>query len=104
MGHDDGPQAIKYFNAEVQKVLTSRNYLFLTPQENAPSPNVIMVTPNTQCEGEDERTSALSLSDVLLKDGQLRDMYLDDRPKRDKQSNADPQLQGNSNGDNLKRK
>jgi hypothetical protein len=47
VGHDDGPQAIKYFNAEVRKVLTSRNYRFLTPQENAPSPDVIVVSGHT---------------------------------------------------------
>jgi hypothetical protein len=26
VGHEDGPQAIEYYNAKVQKVLTSRNY------------------------------------------------------------------------------
>ena len=104
VGHEDGPQAIKYFNAEVRKVLTSRNYRFLTPQENAPLPDVIVVAPDAQCEGEEKRVSAPSSSDVPLEDGQLGDMHLDDVPIRDEQSNADPQPKGNSNGDSLKRK
>jgi hypothetical protein len=58
VGHEDGPQAIEYYNAEVQKVLTSRNYRFLTPQKESPSPNVIVVAPDAQCEGE--RAGALS--------------------------------------------
>ena len=49
VGHEDGPQAIKYYNADVRKVLTSCNYRFLTPHNESPSPDVIVVAPDAQC-------------------------------------------------------
>jgi hypothetical protein len=52
IGYDDGSKSVKYYNAEMQKILTSRNYRFLTlPIEETP-PEQIEVTPDTPCEGE----------------------------------------------------
>ena len=58
VGFEDGPQAVKYYNAETQKILTSRNYHFLTPPKDTP-PEEIVVTPNVPRKGE-LRGSALS--------------------------------------------
>jgi transposase InsO family protein len=51
VGFDDDPKAIKYYTAETKKVLTSRNYHFLSPPET-PLHDTIVVTPDEQCEGE----------------------------------------------------
>ena len=102
VGHEDGPQAIKYYNADVRKVLTSRNYRFLTPSQEAPSPDVIAVAPDTQREGEPGR-DALSSSDASTTGGQLRDMDRSDAPTMGGQQNVQSQPEG-KNSDSLKRK
>ena len=101
VGHEDGPQAIKYYNAEVRKVLTSRNYRFLTPAKEAPSPDVIVVAPDAQCEGEQGR-DALPSSDAPTMGGQLGDVNTrSDVPISHGQLSIPPQPKG---GDSLKRK
>ena len=35
VGSEDGPKAIKYYCAESRSILTSRNFRFLTPQDDA---------------------------------------------------------------------
>jgi hypothetical protein len=52
VGYEEGPQAVQYYNAETRKVLTSRNYQFLSPPKGTPSPEAIVVAPDAQCEGE----------------------------------------------------
>ena len=90
VGFEDGPQAIKYYNPENRKVLTSQNYHFLTlPKEN-PLPDVIEVAPDTQREGE-SRGDALSMGDAPT---------MGIQPKEKDKSQGDKQR----DGDSLKRK
>jgi hypothetical protein len=49
---EDGPKAVKYYNAETRKVLISRNFSFPVPQQRDPSPEEIVVAPNMPREGE----------------------------------------------------
>jgi len=51
VGFEDGPKAIKYYNADSRKILTSRNYRFLTPPTDSP-PEEIVVAPDVPREGE----------------------------------------------------
>lgn len=104
IGHDDGPQAIKYFNAETQNVLTSWNFRFLTPSKDSPSPDVIAVAPNAQCEGEQWRRDALPSSDEPAMDGQLGDKHIGDAPIMGGQPSMQPQPEGSKSSDSLKRK
>jgi transposase InsO family protein len=71
VGFEDGPKAIKYYNAETRKILTSQNYRFLTPQENSP-PEEIVVAPDVPHEGE-LRGSAPPTSDPLIDQTESRD-------------------------------
>ena len=48
---EDSPKAVKYYNAETRQILTSRNYRFLSPQEDSP-PEKIVVAPDVPREGE----------------------------------------------------
>ncbi len=41
-----------YYNPEMQKVLTSHNFHFLTPPKTHTPPGEIVITPDTLCEGE----------------------------------------------------
>ena len=52
VGFEDGPKAVKYYNAETRKVLISRNFSFPTPPERDPSPEEVVVTPDMPREGE----------------------------------------------------
>ena len=49
---DDGANAIKYYNMETCKVLTSRNFRTINTPEKPSSPKHIDVTPDLPCEGE----------------------------------------------------
>ena len=60
---EDGPKAIKYYNAETRKILTSRNYRFLSLNNSDTPPEEIEVAPDVPCEGE-LRGSAPSSSDL----------------------------------------
>src|SRR6202453_3692744 len=51
VGFEDGPKAVKYYSAESRKILTSRNFRFLTPQKGTP-PEEIVVAPDEPREGE----------------------------------------------------
>jgi hypothetical protein len=54
VGYDDGSKSIKYYNAETRKVLISRNIRFLTLTNDEPSPEPMVLLPDTPCEGEPE--------------------------------------------------
>ena len=60
--NEDGPKAIKYYSAETQKILTSRNYCFLSLSEKDDPPlEGITVAPDVLCEGV-SRGCALPMS------------------------------------------
>ncbi len=90
VGFEDGPQAIKYYNPENRKVLTSQNYHFLTLPKEDPLPDVIVVAPDTQRKGE-SRGDALSTGDTPT---------MGIQPKGKDKSQGDKQR----DGDSLKRK
>jgi hypothetical protein len=52
VGYDDGSKSVQYYNAETRKILTSRNYRFLTLPEKESPPEEIEVAPDTPREGE----------------------------------------------------
>jgi hypothetical protein len=54
MGYDDGSKSIKYYNTETRKVLTSRNFRFLSLTQDKSPPEPIEVLPNAPHEGESE--------------------------------------------------
>ena len=49
---DDGLKSVKYYSGETRKILTSRNFHFLTLPGTQTPPEKIEITPNTLCEGE----------------------------------------------------
>ena len=51
VGYDDGADAIKYYNAETCKALTSHNFCNINPPDPTP-PEDINVTPDLPSEGE----------------------------------------------------
>ena len=51
VGFEDGPKAVKYYDAETRQILTSRNYRFLSPQEDSPTEEIV-VAPDVLREGE----------------------------------------------------
>ena len=60
VGYDDGSNSVKYYNPETRKVLTSRNFRFLS-LSNDPSPlEPIAIMPGPSCEGEGERDTPMS--------------------------------------------
>lgn len=62
VGYEDGPKAIKFYNAETRKILTTRNFRFLSLSEmKDPPPEGIVVTPDVPHEGE-SRGCTLPLS------------------------------------------
>jgi hypothetical protein len=52
VGHDDGANTIKYYNAETRKVLTSRNFRHLSPTTDPIPPTLVTITPDAPHEGE----------------------------------------------------
>jgi hypothetical protein len=52
--HDDGMKAIKYYNVETHKVLTSRNFRHLNPTTDPIPPTPITIAPDAPYEGEME--------------------------------------------------
>ena len=86
VGFDDGAKSIKYFNAETRKILTSRNIRFLNLTDEDPSQELIIIQPDTPCEGESEdNTLPLSGNDnnkgriLKRKRDQLNDEVYQDR-------------------------
>src|SRR6266545_2290393 len=58
VGYDDGSKSIKYYNPDTRKVLTSRNYKFLTYLPNqlgTPEPIQVNLSPAVPCEGEHDQ-------------------------------------------------
>jgi hypothetical protein len=51
LGFDDGAKAVKYYNAETQNILTSRNFRNINPPPETP-PEPIIIAPSEQHEGE----------------------------------------------------
>jgi hypothetical protein len=54
MGYDDGSKSIKYYNAETRKILTSRNFRFLSLTSDNTPPEPIAIIPDAPGEGESE--------------------------------------------------
>jgi hypothetical protein len=52
VGFDNGPKALKYYNAETRKVLTARNFRHLTAPANPAPLKEIEIQPNMPLEGE----------------------------------------------------
>ena len=52
IGYDEGAKAVKYYNAEMRKILTSRNFCHINPPEDPTPPEPIELTPDTPREGE----------------------------------------------------
>jgi hypothetical protein len=52
VGFDDGAKAVRYYNAETRKVLTSRNYRHINPPEDTLPPEPIVICSDPQREGE----------------------------------------------------
>jgi hypothetical protein len=91
VGYDDGSKAIKYYNAETRKVLTSRNIHFLDLSHNEPSPEPMVLLPDAPCEGESEgaqggtQLTSVNKSDSLKrKQDQNEDGEMNDRRTRAK--------------------
>jgi hypothetical protein len=51
VGFDDGPKAVKYYNAEMRKVLITWNFWNLDPLAQEPPPESIEVAPELLHEG-----------------------------------------------------
>ena len=51
VGYNDGSKSVKYYNAETHKILTSRNFRFLSLTDETP-PEPITITPDAPGEGE----------------------------------------------------
>ncbi len=49
---DDGSKTVKYYSAEMRKILTSWNFHFLSPPGTWTPPEEVEVSPDTLCEGE----------------------------------------------------
>jgi hypothetical protein len=82
VGYEDGPKAVKYYTAEQKKVLTSRNYRFLsTPTAMGSPSDEIVVAPDGQREGETEE-GALS-SGIDPSKGEPSTKTTEDHPERD---------------------
>lgn len=58
VGYDDGSKSIRYYNPETRKILTSRNFRFLSlTNEETPS-EPIAILPDVPLEGESGRNTA----------------------------------------------
>jgi len=52
IGFDDGAKAVRYYNPDSCKVLTSRNFCFLTLDDKGSCDDEIVVAPDISREGE----------------------------------------------------
>jgi hypothetical protein len=53
VGYDDGSKSVKYYTAETQSVLTSRNFCFLEPSDLDAILEQLSIAPDdVLCEGE----------------------------------------------------
>ena len=76
VGFEDGSKSVKYYNADTRKVLTSRNYRFLTIPTGTP-PEEIVVAPDMPREGEMEESTLRMGSD-----SQKRKREIEDEPEK----------------------
>ena len=58
VSYDDGSKSVKYYNVETRKILTSRNFCFLSLTDETP-PEPIAITPDAPGEGEPEGSTQL---------------------------------------------
>src|SRR6267142_651689 len=82
VGYKDGSKSIKYYSAETRKVLTSRNFHFLSnlePQEPGPYDD-LMLTPNVSCEGESGQEDKRNLNKAEEMRDYNRKRKLEDEP------------------------
>ena len=56
VGFDDGSKSIKYYNAETRRVLTTRNFRFLSLTSDDPPPEPIGIAPDLPGEGKSEES------------------------------------------------
>ena len=67
VGFDDGPKAVKYYNAATRNILLSRNFRVLVPAEPSPPEELAIDSPMSQgesapsCEGEEQEASTRSV-------------------------------------------
>ena len=54
LGFEDGAKAVRYYNAETRKVMTSRNVRHINPPEEEMPPEQIILAPDPQHAGESE--------------------------------------------------
>ena len=63
VGFEDGSRSVKYYNPETRKILTSRNYRFLSVSDNHPEPTEgveIDISPEILHEGEQKEVEMLN--------------------------------------------
>jgi len=51
ISYDEGSKSVKYYNAAMRNILTSRNFCFLSPVESSP-PEEIAIEPDAPLKGE----------------------------------------------------
>ena len=86
VGHDDGSHSIKYYVAESRKILKSRNFQFLSPSDDLPSPESLAIPPPIPREGEQEDLEDEEI-DTRKSEGRkrkepLQPSFSDDSPRR----------------------
>src|ERR1700679_1771275 len=58
VGYNDASKSVIYYNAETRKILTSHNYVFLTPKASAPAKEIQITGDTPQREKEREERDA----------------------------------------------
>jgi len=84
VGYEDGSKSIKYYSAETRKVLTSRNFHFLSnlePQESTTDDDLVL-TPNISCEGENGQEDERNLNKMEEIRDCKRKRKLEDEPSK----------------------
>ena len=74
VGFDDGSKSIKYYNAETRKILTSRNFRFLSLSDTLTPPEEIVVSPTDPREGEAEGSTLPMGNSILKRNERMRIM------------------------------
>jgi len=87
VGYDEGSKSIKYYNAAMRNILTSRNYRFLSREQPSP-PEEIGIEPGTPLEGEQGPPYEGELEDGIR--SAAPDARTDNPRKRNTQTNIDP--------------
>ena len=84
VGFDKGSKSVKYYNAAIRNILTSRNFWFLTPVESTP-PEEITIKPDTPLEGE-----RIPLCEGKLEDGTHSTAPANTRKRKASTESIDP--------------